>query len=270
MRFTLQNVLVLWAIVAGFCILNGLLGEWPALEQFLLILGVVFGSGFWALWWITKENRGARGIPSTRALLLGIRRPLGIALLLGLIFETQQEEICVKTQYHRTKTNFWLVRSIRIQPTEEALFIERELGYKPAARYFVPKAYPLDNIIKGFFPQMFPQMELEMDDLRALSALRPVEKCHSIFEMVYPLDQQYCSTRGYLILVWVRGVNPVGVEEMWADYGPLLRPWSNTDALRASLEDFMKTRAYAKSTAYWNSELQPLFARAGIGPRAGK
>ena len=57
-RFTLQNMLMLWAIVAGFCVLNWLLGEWPALDQFLFILGVVFGSGFWALWRITAPFCG--------------------------------------------------------------------------------------------------------------------------------------------------------------------------------------------------------------------
>lgn len=281
MRFTLQH-LVFWltccVLLAG---VNFAVGGHATLFQGMFTLIVCGIGALWGIRRFKKKHPDVRIAPA-KPLLKGIAGAAILSLVLGVLFDSRVYEVCTRTHRGRI-TRYWGILSFAVvQEDDTSRYIADTLQFHPQDPNWVPVTeYSLVGIGDWMPSFKYPMLNLELDDLRLLSMLKPVEKTHSVFLLDNPLDCKFAHIRDKMMwelryrLGQNGGTRRSGTDEeilnlWWRDFEPLLRPLHSNNDLKDAIAEY-RTRHRSKdfdsfTQSYFDQELTPFAAFVGLPP----
>ena len=267
MRFTLQHFFVWFACCLSLVAINLLVGGRAMLSQGIWTL-IVCGSGaLWSVLRYRKKNPTALFTP-IKAMLIGIAGFVVLSLVVGYFAGVNTQEICTRTFESRYMRNLGVIQIQTVVENEESKIIRQELHFHPTEQNWVMVSQTMFGGIGDWMPMFrYPILYLQVDDLRALSKLKPVEKCHSIFMLDNPLDCKLAKLREMIFreLPTRDGLLDNSILEVWwTECEPLMRPLRSDDDLKKAITDYRSVHS-ARYSGY-NVELSPFAVSVGLPP----
>jgi hypothetical protein len=249
---------------------NIAIGSQASLIQGIFSLVVCGIGALWGIWRYRKMNPTVSVAP-LKPVLKAIVWGVLLTLALGLVFGPTRIDVCTRTHDERTTRYCGILEIRTINDRGDSQIIREVLKFNPPEHHWVMVAfYFMGGVGCGMPSHRYPMLNLSMDDLHILAKLKPVEKCHPLFQLDNPLDCKLAKIRERALWELKARLGQYGrarqggtdeqiVEAWWFGYEPLLRPLRSEDDLKQAVLSYA-----AGGNRDFDDDLEPFAESVGL------